>query len=163
MNRLGALALPILFIAAAPLVAQGPNAGPGTRFGVSIGGISTVGLVVEFFDDGRSVEIALGTWSFRDLSASAVVKQYFGAGAAQPFVGAGLWVVAASPPEERTGFAVVLRAPIGVDWGLNDKHSLGAVVNVNRSLAVRRPDPDDERAMEGRLVPLPEIYYRLTR
>lgn len=163
MNRISALALLALLIAAVPVVAQGPNVGTGTRFGISLGGISTVGLVVEFFDDSRSVEVALGTWSFQDVSVSAVVKQYFGAGAAQPFVGAGLWAVAASPPEERTGFALVLRAPIGVDWGLNDTHSFGAVLNVNRSLTVRRPDPENERPMEGRLVPLPEIYYRLTR
>lgn len=163
MNRTGAFALLVLLAAGTPVVAQGPNEGTGTRVGVSIGGISTVGIVVEFFDDARSVELALGTWSFRDVSASAVVKQYFGAGAAQPFVGAGLWAVAAPTSGQRPGVALVLRAPIGVDWGLNDSNSLGAVLNVNRALTVRRSDPGDERPMEGRLVPLPEIYYRLTR
>ena len=148
---------------ALPLSAQGLAAGGGTRFGVSIGGISTLGLVVEFFHDARSLEVGVGTWSFRDVSASAVVKQYFGAGAAQPFVGAGLWAAAAAPGDERTGFALVLRAPIGVDWGLADHHAFGVAVNVNRGIAVRRSDPEDELPMNKRLVPLPEVYYRLTR
>jgi len=163
LNRIGVAALAALLATTAPLAGQGPDAGHGTRFGVSFGGISTIGLLVEVFDDSRSVEIAVGTWSFRDLSVSAVAKQYFGAGAAQPYVGAGLWTVLSFPPEERTGVALVLRAPIGVDWGVADDHSLGAALNVNRALAVRRSDPDDDAPLEGRLVPLPEVWYRFTR
>lgn len=162
MNRIGAISLFVL-ITAVPVSAQGPNAGSGTRLGVALGGISTLAVLVEFFDDSRSVEVAIGTWSFRDLSVSGVVKQYFGAGAAQPFVGAGLWAVVSSSPEERTGLALVFRAPIGVDWGLSSDHSLGAALSVNRGLAVRRSDPDDDLPMNNRLVPLPEIYYKLTR
>ena len=146
-----------------PLSAQGAGAGDGVRFGITFGGISTVGLVVELFDDTRGYELGVGTWSFRDLAVSAVVKEYFGAGGLRPYLGAGFWVVAAWPPEERVGLALVLRAPVGVDWRLADDHAVGAALNVNRGLWVRRSDPDDDLPMNNRLVPLPEIYYRLTR
>jgi hypothetical protein len=33
---------------------------------------------------------------------------------------------------------------------------------VNRALAVRRTDPDDDLPPNGRIVPLPEVYYRFT-
>lgn len=163
MSRIVASTLLAFAVGTAALSAQGPSAGAGTRFGVSVGGISTVGLVVEFFDDAHSVEFAAGTWSFRDLGLSVVGKQYFGAGAAKPFVGAGLWVVTARPAQERRGLALVLRAPIGVDWAIADEHALGGALNVNRALVVRRSDPDDDIPMSARFVPLPELYYRLTR
>ena len=163
MSRIRAVALLVFFVTGAHASAQGPDADSGTRFGVSIGGISRLGFVVEFFHDARSIEVGVGTWSFHDVSVSTVVKQYFGAGAAQPFVGAGLWTVAAAPGDERSGFALVLRAPIGVDWGIADDHALGVALSLNRGIAVRRSDPEDERPINKRLVPLPEIYYRLTR
>jgi len=154
-------------IACAPAVpagAQGSDAGDGVRIGVSFGGISTAAVVVELFDDTHAVELALGTWSFRDLSVSAVYKEYFGASRARPFVGGGLWAVVAWPsdPEERTGRALVLRAPIGVDWSFVDDHALGFALNVNRGIAVRRSDPLDQLPMNDRFVPLPEAYYRFT-
>ena len=139
--------------------AQSPEAGEGVRFGVSVGGISTVSLTVELFKDSRSMDFSVGTWSFRDLSVSMVAKQYFGAAPARPVVGAGLWAVIASP-DERTGLAVVLRVPVGVDWEVADRHALGAFLNVNRGLWVRRSDPSDDVPLNRRLVPLPELYYR---
>lgn len=159
------LALLLALASASPAGAQGSGAGDGVRLGISFGGISTVGLVVELFDDTHAVEVALGTWSFRDLSVSAVYKEYFGGSRARPFVGAGLWVVAAWPAEtgERAGLALVLRAPIGVDWSFVDDHALGPALNVNRGLAVRRSDPLDDLPMNQRFVPLPEVYYRFTR
>jgi hypothetical protein len=159
------LALLLALAAASPAGAQGSGAGDGIRLGISFGGISTVGLVVELFDDTHAVEVVLGTWSFRDLSVSAVYKEYFGGSRARPFVGAGLWVVAAWPAEtgERAGLALVLRAPIGVDWSFADAHALGLALNVNRGLAVRRSDPLDDLPMNRRFVPLPEVYYRFTR
>lgn len=168
MSRLTTLVftlVALLTLCAGPARGQGPDVGDGVRLGISFGGISTFGFTVEYFDDARSVELGVGTWSFRDLSVSGVAKQYFGAGAAQPFVGLGLWLVAAGPREEgeRAGLALALRAPIGVDWGFADDHAVGAVLNVNRGLAVRRSDPDDDLPMNDRLVPLPGIYYRLTR
>lgn len=157
------LAVLILLGQPVPGTAQGSGAGDGVRVGISFGGVSTVGLTLEFYRDTRSLDLTLGTWSFRDVSVSAVVKQYFGGRAARPFVGAGLWVVAAAPGDDRTGWALVLRAPVGVDWAVADSHALGAVINVNRGLWVRRANPDDNVPMNKRLVPLPELYYRLGR
>ena len=161
MTRISAAALLLLLATGGGVAAQGPDAGSATRFGISFGGISTVGVLVELVHDNRSVEVALGTWSFRDLAVSAVVKQYFGAGGAQPFVGAGVWLVGAGGA--RTGVALVLRAPIGVDWSFADEHALGAALDVNLALAVRRTDAQDVMPLNRRLVPLPEVYYRFTR
>lgn len=149
---------------AGPLSAQGPDEGNGVRFGISLGGISTVGLSVELFRDARSIDIGVGTWSFRDLSISTTVRQYVGGSSAKLVVGAGLWLAAATPAGEgeRTGFAVVLRAPIGVDWSVADQHAAGLIMNVNRGLWVKRSDPDDDVPLNRRLVPLPEVYYRFT-
>jgi hypothetical protein len=160
------LALLLSLLPVAPAVAQipGPDAGDGVRFGISIGGISTIGLTFEFFRDSRSVDLAVGTWRFRDVSLSAVVKQYLGAGAARPVVGLGLWTVAAKPEgDERIGWSLVARAPIGVDWEVSDPHGFGFFLNVNRGLWVRRSDPGDTSPLNERLVPLPEIYYRYAR
>lgn len=154
-----AILLSVAFVA--PAAAQSPDAGDGVRIGVSFGGISTVALTVELYRDSHALDLALGTWSFRDLSVSAVAKQYFGASAARPVVGAGLWMVTSWSGGERTGVALVLRAPLGVDWAVNDsRHAVGAFLNVNRGLWVRRSDPRDELPMNRRLVPLPEVYYR---
>lgn len=152
----------LLAIAASPGRAQGPDAGEGLRIGVSLGGISTFAIDVELFRDSQSIDFAVGTWSFRDLSLSAVVRQYFGAGSAKPVVGAGLWVVGA-PGDDRTGWALVLRAPVGVDWAMAEDHALGVFLNVNRALWVRRANPADQVPLNRRLVPLPELYYRYTR
>lgn len=158
-----ATALLALFAFAGAGEAQTIGAGSGVRFGVSFGGISTVGLSVEFFDEHRSIDVTAGTWSFRDLSLSVVGKQYFGGAAARPFVGAGLWLVTAFPKDERVGLAAVLTAPVGVDWQVQGRHALGAALNVNRALAVRRTDPEDDLPLNKRLVPLPQVYYRVSR
>jgi hypothetical protein len=142
----------------------GPDAGDGVRFGISVGGISTVGLSVEVFRDARSLDFTIGTWRFRDVSFSAVARQYFGAGSARPVVGLGLWTVAARPAnDERVGWSLVLRAPIGVDWEVSDPHAVGLFLNVNRGLWVRRSDPRDTAPLNRRLVPLPEVYWRVAR
>lgn len=158
------LSLALASLLASPLAAQGSNAGDGLRIGISAGGISTVSLTLELFRDSHAVELGLGTWSFHDVSISTVYKEYIGGKAVRPFLGAGLWMVAAAPivEEERTGFALVLRAPIGLEWSFVDDHALGAALNLNRGLAVRRSDPLDDLPMNHRLVPLPEVYYRFT-
>lgn len=158
-------ALAAALLVAAPAAAQSSDAGDGIRFGVSVGGISTVGLVVELFRDTHAVELGVGTWSFRDLSVSVVYKEYFGASRLRPFVGGGLWAVAARAIDstERTGVALVLRAPVGVDWAFADDHAAGLALNVNLGLAVRRSDPADDLPMNRRFVPLPELYYRFKR
>ncbi len=150
-------------LATAPLAAQEIGSGEGARFGISFGGISTIGFTAEYFRGHRSVEITVGTWSFRDLSLAVAVKEYLGAGSLHPFVGGGLWLVGAMPKGERLGLAAVLQAPIGVDWRVVDHHALGFVVDVNRALAVRRTDPLDKLPLNRRLVPLPGVYYRWTR
>lgn len=146
-----------------PAAPQGTGSGSGVRVGLVFGGISTVGLTVEYVDGNRALELTAGTWSFRDLSLSAVVKEYFGAGDLLPFVGAGLWMVAAYPEEGRTGMALVLQAPVGVDWQAAPGSYFGATLNVNRAIAVRRTDPDDDLPLNRRLVPLPGLYYRWKR
>ena len=143
--------------------AQGTGTGDGVRVGVTFGGISTVGISVEYFHDQHSVDLSVGTWSFRDLSAAFTLREYFGASYLHPFVGGGLWVVLARPPSERTGAAVVLQAPVGLDWRVEDRHYIGGVVNVNRALWVRRTDPEDDLPLNRRLVPLPGVYYRWSR
>lgn len=156
-----ATVLLLSLVLALPTQAQAPGAGDGVRIGVSFGGISTVALNVELFRDSRALDLSLGTWSFRDLSVSAVAKQYFGASAARPVVGAGLWMATSWAGGERTGVALVLRAPVGVDWAVDgSRHSVGAFLNVNRGLWVRRSDPEDDLPMNRRFVPLPELYYR---
>ncbi len=69
--------------------------------------------------------------------------------------------MAAFPPSERTGLALVLRAPVGVDWSFVDDHAIVAALNLNRAIGVRRTDPEDDIPLNRRLVPLPELYYRL--
>jgi len=49
---------------------------------------------------------------------------------------------------------------VGVDWMMFEDHALGAALNINRALWVRRTDPEDDLPLEGRLVPLPGLYYR---
>jgi len=164
MSARALLVSALVSLSAGPLAAQGSNAGDGLRVGIAFGGISTFGISVELFRDTHALELGIGTWSFHDLSVSTVYKEYFGGHRLRPFAGAGLWAVAAAPAMEgeRTGFALVLRAPLGLDWSFVDDHAVGAALNLNRGLAVRRSDPQDDLPMNKRLVPLPEVYYRFT-
>jgi hypothetical protein len=157
------------------LVLVSPGTGEGTslgasgpeefRIGLSFGGISFIGLVLEYRWGNRSVDINIGTWSFRDLSVSVVGKQYFGPGELRPFAGLGLWSVAApaAGAGERSGISLVARAPIGADWNLGADHHLGAHLSVNRALWIRRKDPDDLTPPSDRLIPLPGFYYVWSR
>lgn len=139
--------------------AAAPAAGSQYRFGVSAGGASTVALVAEYRWDHQGLEAQLGTWGFRDLSLSVTAKQYVGASAVEPFVGVGLWGIAARS-EERTGFGLIARFPVGFDARFADGHWAGAAVYLNRALALRRPDPEDRRPPRRAFVPLPEFSYR---
>jgi hypothetical protein len=160
-RRLAAALLVTASLAAAgPAAAQRIGSGEGVRLGLTFGGISTIGFSVEYFDERRSLDLTVGTWSFRDVSASLVVKQYFGSSHLMPFVGGGLWLVGARPSGEQTGFAAVLHAPVGLDWRATGRHYLGFNLNVNRALWVRRTDPEDDLPLNRRLVPLPGLYYR---
>ncbi|MCJ7627124.1 MAG: hypothetical protein MUO50_01930 [Longimicrobiales bacterium] len=138
--------------------------GPGpeeVRFGFSFGGISFVGLLMEYRWGDRSVELNIGTWSFRDLSVSVVGKQYFGPGDLRPFSGLGLWAVIAPQhgTDEQAGVAILARAPVGVEWNVDADHHLGTHISLNRALWIRRKDPNDDLPATTRVIPLPGFYY----
>jgi hypothetical protein len=161
------LALALLLASSAVVLDALPVAGQtrlaeATRIGITFGGISTVGVTFEIFDGRQSLDLTVGTWSFRDLSVAAVVRNYFGSGDLLPFVGGGLWFATGRPSGERTGFALVLHAPVGIDWEAANRHSVGLALNLNRALWVRRSDPTDDQPSNGRVVPLPGLYYRWT-
>ena len=151
----------VALVCAGPTAAQGSNAGSGWRVGITFGGISTFGLTYETYRDGTALEVTLGTFGFRDLGVSVAGKQYFGGRAARPFAGVGLWAIVAST-EPRNGLGLIARLPVGLDWNVHGRHSAGLELGLNRALGVRRPDPEDDRPLNHRLVPLPGIYYRVT-
>lgn len=133
---------------------------PAFRFGLSVGGVSTLGVVLETQYDWGSFELLVGTWSFRDLSISLVHKQYPGGGSVKGVVGIGFWWVLAFPPDERIGTALMARAPLGAQWGLTADQFASMEVGLNRALFVRRTDPEDDTPPNRRLVPLPGASYR---
>lgn len=139
------------------VAAQQPDA---ARVGISVGGISTVGLVVEYVSGRSSWEINVGTWSFRDLSVSLVRRWYLGVEEARPTVGVGVWGVLALPPDGRPSVALVARAPVGVEWRFASRHAAVLDLNVNQGLFIRRSDPDDDTPMNRRLIPLPGLSTR---
>ena len=166
-----------LFMLLAGVSPQLGSAQDGLRIGLTVGGASKFGVVLESFLNGNhSLELAVGTWSFEEISTSLVVKRYFRSNdldsgwyekSIHPFIGAGLWVVGAKPPAERLGLALSAIVPIGVDWSFPSDAdmqdlilSLGMSVNLNRALLVRRSNPEDQLPLNGRLVPLPGAYYR---
>jgi len=132
------------------------------RLGVTLGGSALVGLSLEYRDGRAAAELGVGTWSLRDLSVTAVGKYYAGGGGFQPFSGLGFWGVTAFPaePGERGGFALLLRAPLGVEYTPSRRHSTGLDVSLNRALVVRRSDPDDLTPPSRRIVPIPGLYYK---
>jgi len=167
----------VLFMILAGVSPQLSSAQDGLRIGLTVGGASKFGVVLESFLNGNhSLELAVGTWSFEEISTSLVVKRYFRSNdldsgwyekSIHPFIGAGLWVVGAKPPAQRLGLALSAIVPIGVDWSFPSDAdmqdlilSLGMSVNLNRALLVRRSNPEDQLPLNGRLVPLPGAYYR---
>ncbi|MEM7417696.1 MAG: hypothetical protein AAF389_19565 [Gemmatimonadota bacterium] len=142
----------------------GSNAGRGARFGIALGGIGRWSGTVELYDGANSAELGVGLWSGA-VSVSVVGKRYFFGSRVRPVAGAGLWLVASGAGENgsRSAWALVLRAPVGVDAGFADHHALGLIGNLNRALWVRRGNPEDTAPSVGRLVPLPELYYRYAR
>jgi len=145
--------------AGAPLSqASGPEE---VRIGISFGGISFMGFILEYRWNDRSLEMNIGTWSFRDLSVSVVGKQYFGPGDFRPFAGLGLWGVVAPRrgTDEQTALALLARAPVGVEFNVDADHHLGAHISLNRALWIRRRDPLDNLPPSDRLVPLPGFFY----
>lgn len=133
---------------------------PVYRYGLTLGGTSFISLVFEYESNNRAIEFALGTFSGRDVSLAVTGKQYVGGGSLRAVAGAGFWGVAAFPPDQRSGFALIARVPVGVDWHASEKHATGFELDFNRALAMRRPDPLDERPPSTRIIPLPAFYYR---
>lgn len=158
--RRPALALALLLALALPRAAAAQPDEPQFRVGISLGGVSTVGLVLEQVWEWGSVELMLGTWSFRDVSLSLVHKQRIGGGDVYGVAGVGVWAVVAFPADERTGLAVVGRVPVGVEWDAGDRHFLSMEVGLNRALWVRRTDPEDFTPLNRRIVPLPNASWR---
>jgi hypothetical protein len=148
------------FVGAEASTLRGPDPGE-VRFGITFGGISFTGFIVEYRWGNRGVEMNIGTWSFRDLSVSVVGKQYFGPGDFRPYAGLGLWAVVAPNvgPGERTGVALMARGPVGVEWNVDADHHLGAHIGLNRAIWIRRKDPADELPPTDRIVPLPGFFY----
>ena len=168
----------MFFLVLAGVSPQLSSAQDRLRIGLTVGGASKFGVVIESFLNGnQSLELTVGTWSFKEISTSLVIKRYFRSNdldsgwykPIHPFIGAGLWVVGAKPPAERLGLALSAIVPIGIDWSFPfdadrscpvGHHALGISVNVNRALLVRRSNPEDQLPLNGRLVPLPGAYYR---
>lgn len=131
------------------------------RFGARIGGTGSFSLTAEYFwDEDRSVEAALGTFSLRNLTLALTAHQYLGSDDVRPVAGLGLWV-AGGLTEEGIPVALLAQAPIGLDWRIDREHYLGGTITVTRGLGVRRPDPADDRPLSGGFVPFPALTYRL--
>jgi hypothetical protein len=162
-SRLVSVSLALFLLIPTGLGASLPDgSGPEeVRLGISFGGISLIGFLMEYRWGDRSVEMNIGTWSFRDLSVSVVGKQYFGPGDFRPFAGLGLWAVIAPQHEarEQTGVALMARAPVGVEWNVDTDHHLGTHLSLNRALWIRRKDPQDDFPPTDRLIPLPGFFY----
>jgi hypothetical protein len=133
------------------------------RLGLTVGGASILGVVIERIEGRRGLELTVGTLAFRDVSVSAVGKVYLGPSAFRPVVGAGLWGAwgLRSLPGERTGRALIARFPIGFDWRIASGHYLGGELNVNRALWIRRADFSDIPP-NPRPIPIPGFSYRMT-
>ena len=125
------------------------------------GGTGFVGVVAERTWNDRSIELLVTTFSFHDLSVSAVGKQYFGAAWLKPSVGAGLWWMTGKTPDG-TGSALIARFPFGADWKISGPSHLTVEVNAARGLLVHRPDPDDDYPMNRRFIPIPAVAYRVS-
>ena len=129
------------------------------RFGITIAGTGFVSLAVEHMWGDQSAELTVGTITLRDISISVAGKHYFGGGTFRPFVGLGLWNLIARS-DEQTGVALIARAPVGALWRFADQHHVGTELNLNRALAIRRPDPEDDTPPRSSIVPIPGLIYR---
>ena len=149
-----------LYLALAMAVLAGSaRASAQYRFGLSLGGAGFAAIVAEYRWSHQGLEIQAGTWRVRDLSLAVTGKQYVGSYAVEPYGGLGLWGVVAGS-ETGTGFGIIARFPIGLDWNIASGHAVGAALHFNRALVVKRPDPEDRRPPRGAFIPLPEISYR---
>ena len=156
------LCCPLVWLPASPLTGQSTADDMKIRIGVTAGGIGTFGASVEFLWGSRSVDVNLATFTFSDVGVAVTAKQYLGGGDMRPFVGVGLWAATGSTGEEgnQAGKALILRVPVGGDWNFTGRHHLGGSLAVNEGLWVDRADPEADRPVSRRPVPLPGFYYR---
>jgi len=164
VQRAGAWLLLLIGITAAGAVqAQDPPVSDRDRghlrLGISLGGTGFLGLITEYIRNDWSGELVIGTVGFRDVSVSAAAKHYFGSGRLRPVVGAGILNLTAWT-EEGSGSALVLRAPLAVDWNVSGQHFASVEVGLNRAILVRRLDPEDDRPPSRNIVPFPGFSYR---
>lgn len=164
MPRAKSLLVPLtalLFAVALPQSGKGQSP-DGYRIGLTFGGTSAVGLAFEIMWGDAALDLSVGTWAFRDISLSAVGKYYLGSDELKGYGGGGLWYVTQFPVDEgeRRGSAWVARFPLGAEGRINDYHALGLELNIDRAIAVKRSDPDDDRPPASRIIPLPGVYYR---
>lgn len=138
-----------------------PRAMDGVRIGITVGGTGLVGLSVEWVDEALwGVEASLATFAFHDVSVGLGARHYFGGAYLRPVVGAGLWL-SHSFSRESPGSALLVRAPLGMDWRASGEQFVGVTVSANRVLWMTRPAPDlDVVPSTGRLVPVPELAWR---
>ncbi len=158
MNRRTSGPIFVLILILAALLPTGAQA-QDLRIGVSVGGASSVALILEQRWEHQGIELQVGTWGFHDLSVSITGKQYAGSSAVEPFVGFGLWGLIAFSEEGR-GYGIIARAPVGFDWNVSGDHTASLAIYLNRALALKRPDPEDKRPPRASIVPLPEFSYR---
>lgn len=156
--RAALLALFLLVLAVPGARGQDVN-DDGFRFGVGLAGTGLLSLLMEYRWGNAALDVALSTLTFRDVGLYAGGRAYLGSASPQPVLGLGLWGLVAGS-EERTGAALILRAPLGVEWNLDGGHALGFNIALNRALLVRRSDPGDTEPPNPRLVPLPSLEYR---
>jgi hypothetical protein len=145
-------------VAAQELPGNRPDRGE-LRLGVLLGGTGFLGLTTEYRRGNWSGELTLGTISFREVSVAVAGKRYVGSGELRPAVGLGLWSLSAWT-DDGSGSVLIARVPVALDWNAAGGHALGLEVALNRGLAVRRLDPDDQTPASKTLIPLPGLYYR---
>jgi len=161
---LGVLLSGLILSTSLPLAAQAP-AGPTAvddarfRIGFTLGGTALVGLVGEYQWGDWGAEVLLGTLAFRDLSIAFAGKRYFAEGRLRPAIGLGLWNLSVWS-EEGNGSALLIRAPLAVDWAVSGGHAMGVEVGLNRAIWIRRLDPEDDTPPRSNIVPFPGFYYR---
>ncbi len=156
--RTGLLALLLTCPWTTPVAAQDLNR-DGFSIGLGFAGTGLLSLLMEYRWGNAAMEVSLSTISFTDVGLYAGGRAYLGGATPQPVLGLGLWGLLAGS-EDRTGGALILRAPIGIDWNVSGASHLGFNIALNKALVVRRPDPADTEPPNPRLVPLPGIEYR---
>lgn len=160
-TRVLMLALLALAAGASEAAAQSDDRPPsGTlRVGLTFGSVGFLGVTTEYQFHDYSVELTLGTISFREIAVSLAGKRYFSDGRLRPAIGLGLWSLSAWT-EDGSGSVLILRLPLAADWNWAGGHATGVEVTFNRALAVNRLDPEDETPPNTSIVPFPGLYYR---